>query len=59
MLIGIKSMFRGEQTIQIWNTKDGSQYGEFPLNSADIPNNCIICNTISEFNRWFNSLCKF
>lgn len=54
MFIGIKSCYKdGTSSVQIWNKETGEQIGEFEHNSPKIPENCIICSTVGEFNSWF------
>ena len=50
MIIGVKSFFEdGTDSVQLWNGITGEQLGEFVQGSPKIPNNCILCDTVSEF----------
>jgi hypothetical protein len=51
MIIGVKSFFEdGTASVQLWNGRTGEQLGEFVQGSPKIPNNCILCDTVGEFN---------
>jgi hypothetical protein len=50
MILGVKSFFEdGTASVQLWDGKTGEQLGEFEQNSPRIPSDCIICDTVSEF----------